>query len=129
MRFIFKTDQSTDLYVEWSDVVDAPTFVGSREDLLRYLERTGPSSFITREPNAQRLMRVDETGTSMLRAINGKDREPLDGSWDDTGLVYKQIGWLRRHQFTEFFTLFMNEGETVATQLLDHFITDDEESR
>src|SRR5664279_2648683 len=62
--FIVKAEPDTDLYVYWSTIVEAPTFVGTRAELTDHLLRhdhTGPT---TLDAVAERFARADARGSS-----------------------------------------------------------------
>lgn len=105
---IIRADREHDLYVEWSSIVEAPTFIGTRAEMLRYLtprsDPNEPGLNLGRrhtDPEA-RLRRADETGTSSL-----PDPEydgPPFGSWDDKGFIVEQKGWLPRERLYAYLT-------------------------
>lgn len=68
-RYLMKCEPDRDLYVEWSDVADNLTWVGTRAEALR-LEHT----------DEERLARTDLTGTSTLWKVEG---HPVEGAWGD----------------------------------------------
>ena len=83
-RQLIKCECDVDFYVEWSSIVDAPTFYGTREQMTAYLMHeyaTGTRrwDFELSEVNL-RFERADEFGTSMFR--------PLGCGWEDEGEMY-----------------------------------------
>ena len=114
-RYVIKAARDRDLYMEWSEHVDAPTFVGTRAQTLDYLiEEFGR----TGQPEA-RLQRADDIGTSAIRdPLSPNWKYPLTGAWEDTGFIVQQRGWLPRDRFAEFLDAFLVDEEK-AYALLD----------
>jgi hypothetical protein len=102
MRPIYKCSPETDLYMEWSTVSEGPTFIGSRQEMIEYLNSE------SRWPGEaeERLVRTDATGSSW-RFPEG-----------DTGLVYLQIGWLPRERYLEFARLVQAGAEPESDEVL-----------
>lgn len=120
--FIIKAARDRDLYMEWSTIVDGPTFIGTRAEILAHLERA-PDRRPADVPEV-RVRRADETGTSAKPDPHAPGYSgPLDGAWDDTGLIVEQRGWLPRARFAEFLDAYLADPEK-AYALLDPF--DDE---
>lgn len=97
-RIIIKADKAADLYMEWSSVVEAPTWVGTRDEALK-------DGF-----EEVRLARADEKGSSCL--------DMDEGFWEDTGTIYKQQGWLPRENFLPFAQRFL-ESEPFTPDVSD----------
>lgn len=112
--YVLKADQNRDLYVEWSTIVDDATFIGTREEILTYLQTERPSSGI-HAPEA-RLQRADETGTSCLWRVAG---HAPTGAWGDTQLIVRQHGLLRRADLALYAMLI--DDEQAARALLEPF--------
>lgn len=96
---IIKVTPDRDLYMEWSSVVEAPTFIGTRAELAAYLAEPKvhyrQTTIDHPEAIEERLARADETGSSGYR--------PFGCTWDDaSGEIYQQRGHLRRDRFAEF---------------------------
>ena len=123
-RYIIKAAKDRDLYMEYSTIVEAPTMIGTRAEILRELLRS-------HDPRAGtpgvRLDRADETGTSALRDPASTYDGPLDGEWSDTGLIIEQRGWLPRDRFADFLDAYLVD-EDKAYALLDPFDDDAPES-
>lgn len=118
-RFIFKADRDCDLFVEWSTIVEAPTFIGPRAEILDYL--TGRADVDQGDPPEVRIRRAEETGTSALRDPMAPGYTgPLDGAWDDAGEVVEQRGWLPRARMAEFLDAYLLDPEK-AYALLEPF--------
>ena len=115
---IVKAAPDQDLYCEWSTIVDAPTFIGTRSEILDYIHAHQDSK--PHAPAWERLERADEAGTS---ARYGK--LPYAGSWDDAGFVVEQRGWLPRAKLTEFLTAYRDDNLNIAYALLAPFDTED----
>jgi hypothetical protein len=93
-RIIIKPERHRDLYVGWSNVVEAPTWLGTRAEALA---QGCPES---------RLRRADETGTSQMRDPMSSYTGPLDGAWDDTGFIAEQRGFLPRARLGDYVTAY-----------------------
>lgn len=113
-RYIIKAAKDRDLYMEWSTIVDGPTFIGNRAETLDYLiEEFGR----TGQPEA-RLERADDVGTSALRDPRSPNwAYPLDGAWEDTGFIVEQRGWLPRERFAEFLDAYLVDPEKAYALL------------
>lgn len=115
---VYKASPDLDLYAEWSSIVEAPTFIGTRAEMLEHLtqnqDRRGDDT-----PEV-RLARADETGSSSLRDPMSSYAGPLSGAWDDDGEIVEQLGWLPRGRFADFFVAYAADPDT-AYKLLDPF--------
>jgi hypothetical protein len=123
-RFIIEADPDVDLYCEWSSIVEAPTWIGSRSELVGYLaehsfDGSGDCKAMRPEDIEERLARVDETGTSIAFRIGPH----AEGSWGDTGLIYQQQGVLPRNRLAEFLQRFLDNrpADVDVSDLLDPF--------
>lgn len=125
-NIIIKAAKDLDLYCEWSSVVDAPTFIGTRDEVLRHL--TGyRSSYGQSDPAEVRVARADKTGTSAKRDPRAPGYTgPLDGEWNDTGFVVEQRGWLPRASMARFLELYAVNVD-AAYEVLEPFENDDED--
>lgn len=116
-RYIIKPHKDLDLYIEWSTVVDAPLFVGSRVEITEYL--TGGIGHDAHTPSLalERLDRADERGSSML--------DPTGCDWDSVGLIpctHRGQRWLRRGRLGAYCLLVMEddpEGAYALTEPLE----------
>jgi len=99
-QFIYKEAPDVDYYVAWSSVVDAPAFTGTREEMLRHLQRESDPFLREDAPHhpERRLERADATGTTSLwiETAGMLDKYPEDGSWADDSFIYHQEGVLTR---------------------------------
>lgn len=113
-RIVFKVTRDEDRYVEWSTIVEAPTFTGTRAEMMAHLS---PGELIYGHQPEDRLRRADETGTSAAGGFS------FFGAWDDSGLVVEQRGVLRRERLGEFLDLFMpgDYVDPAAYALLEPF--------
>lgn len=121
-RYVIKAARDQDLYMEWSTIVEAPTAIGTRSEILTHLQ----SSPRAADHPEVRVTRADLTGTSALRDPESSYSGPLDGAWDDEGLIVEQRGWLPRDRFAEFLTAYVMAPER-AYALLDPFEDEEEE--
>lgn len=114
-RIIIKASREDDLYAEWSSIVEAPTFIGTRAGLKEYLtDHFDPDGRRhTEEEAEERLTRADTLGSSCL--------DMKDGHWTDSGLIYEQRGWLPRGRFAAFFRSFPNPDGPPDLSLLEPF--------
>ena len=129
---VIKPDPDTDLYATWSTVVDAPTWVGTRAELLAELIHDPPTGrsapdVTPRQAAEARLNRADKTGTSAFPEFGF-------GGWDDdTGFVvgnhegFPGAGsrWLPRGNLTAYLTA-LRDGQCQAAYDLTEHIDDDE---
>jgi len=100
--YIVKVDQDTDLFVEWSTVVEAPCFWGSRAAM----EAAGYAT--------DRLDRAEATGSSCAGDISGWY------TWGE-GFIYDQQGWLPRARLAELTARLGADRRADCTDLLDPF--------
>lgn len=112
---IYKEAPEVDYYVEWSSIVEAPTFGGTRAEILPYLwehDDRKPDRIRETDPShpENRLKRVDETGTSALWG------NPRDGSWGTSGEIYMQRGLVSR---ANLFVLTRRLGEDENADVSD----------
>jgi hypothetical protein len=91
--FIVKASPDEDYYVMWSEIVDAPTAAGTRAEL----ETT--SYFQPADVAPERFARADQYGTSAAAPAGGKIYRFYE--WSDSGMVYKQQGYLPRARLRE----------------------------
>lgn len=111
-REIIKCEPGRDLYMEWSSVVDAPTFIGTRADLAGYL--TSDEAGRDRQmPEAveRRLGRADDKGSSALHEAGC--------FWDAPGEIYMQQGWLPRSRFVALAERYLATDVPNVNDLLD----------
>jgi hypothetical protein len=112
--YVLKADPNRDLYVEWSTIVDDATFIGTREEMLAYLQTERPGGGI-HAPEA-RLHRADEMGTSCMWKVAG---HPRLGAWEDPRLLVAQYGYLRRSDLALY--AMLADDEQAARALLEPF--------
>lgn len=111
-RYIYKAQKGIDLYVEWSTVVDNWCRIGTRSD------------FINEGEAAERMDRVDKTGTS-CRGYNHDGDGFTEGDWDDKGFVVANMrtrpgfGWLPRERLIDYLRHLRDEDIESAEALLD----------
>lgn len=119
---VVKCDPTEDLYLVWNRVADGPEFVGDRMALMQYLGsgRTEPTQN-GEETIQERIRRADTTGTSCRPDPNPNvSVYPLDGSWEDSGFVYDQRGWLPRERLSDFARAILdNQDELVYLDPFD----------
>jgi hypothetical protein len=99
-KIVIKESPSSDFYVEWSSIAEAPTFAGTRAEMLAHLQRDSDPWLRDDAPHhpAQRLKRCDETGTTSrwVTAAGMRDKYPEEGAWDDDSFIYQQEGTVTR---------------------------------
>lgn len=110
---IIKAAKDRDLYLEWSSVVEAPTLVGTREEILNHLNTPRPGQYwATPEENEARLARADANGSSGFPPFD-------DGAWNDSTLMYQQQGLLPRyHLATLADRIIAGDGKYEVADLL-----------
>ncbi len=133
---VLRESPMTDFYCVWSSVVDAPTFVGNRAEVLTYLARESDPWLSADAPHRpeNRLARADETGTSSLWVQKAAEESaefaahgyPEWGSWADNSYIYQQEGTLTREGLFTLCHRLVEQGENVeVSDLLTPF--EDEE--
>ncbi|QAY70005.1 hypothetical protein [Xylanimonas protaetiae] len=100
--YIIKADPDTDLFVEWSTVVEAPTRWGTRAQL----EAAGF--------DADRLDRAATKGSSCRGDI-------ADWYVWGEGFIYQQQGWLPRARLAALVERLGSDEHANVTDLLDPF--------
>jgi hypothetical protein len=98
--FIVKVAPDTDLYVGWSDVVEAPVGMWTRAEALG---DGCPES---------RLRRADETGTSA---------HPGFYDWNSGGMIAEQRGYLPRARLEAYVRAYMDGRMEDCWDLLEPF--------
>lgn len=98
---LIKAAPDRDLYVGWSNIVEAPTGVWTRAEAIAY---GFPPS---------RLNRADKNGSSSR--VRGY------GQWDDEGFIAEQRGWLRRDRLGDYALAYARDDLNAAFDLLEPF--------
>lgn len=115
---IIKAAKDLDLYCEWSSIVDAPTFVGTRAATLAYLTEEYGNTTQVDTPEVW-LARADAAGTSAIEDPHAPGYTgPLTGAWDDTGFIVEQRGWLPRASLARFLQLILDDDVVAAAYAL-----------
>jgi hypothetical protein len=107
--YLIKADKDLDLYVEWSSIVEAPTFVGTRQEILDYLIENEQQTSGSEDP-ARRLARTDLHGSSMI--------DNRFESWEDPGIMAEQR-WLKRGRIGAYSLLYVlgdQDGARLLTE-------------
>lgn len=105
-NIVMKEAPDVDFYVEWSSVVEAPTFAGTRAEMLAHIS-SGVDPYLRDDaPHhpERRMERVDQTGTSSLWITKANEESPEfaahgypeQGSWQSDGEIYQQQGFCPR---------------------------------
>lgn len=121
-HFIIKADRDRDLYMDWSTIVELPTFIGTRAEIIDHLKWWNERRPLDNDPEA-RVRRADETGSSARRDPRSSYDGPLEGAWDDKGFIIEQRGWLPRARLAEFLDTYRTDPEK-SFKLLDPFEED-----
>ena len=95
-HYIVKIDRDTDLYVNWSTIVDAPGAIGTREGLADYLRFTA----CEKAADAARFDRADATGTSSIDGFYG---------WDEQEFIVEQRGLVKRSDIPQLVAAMEND--------------------
>jgi hypothetical protein len=120
--FIVKVAPDQDLYLRWSTIVDCPTHIGKRADLLRELKGYAAPGDVS----AAAFDRADEAGTSARWPPEG----PLVGGWGAEGFCFRDEmthdgksgnGWLPRARLPEASERWRNDFAADISDLLDPF--------
>lgn len=122
--FLIKPDPARDLYMEWSSNVDAPTFIGTRKQIRKYLSHQYRTKQARKEWRRNvvdpRLKRADKTGSSGY--------PPFDyGAWDEDGLAYKNRGVLPRRRLATYAEMLLLDPAAEADRLLIPFEDDEDD--
>lgn len=81
--FLVKATPDADWYCLWSTVVDAPTYWGTRAELIR--EHCDPAAVV-----AERFDRADKNGTSAM--IPGTSDDEQWFGWNDSPFILSEAG-------------------------------------
>ena len=92
-ELIIKAKRGRDLYMVWHTGVNAPTFIGTRAELVKHLDlferRPGDTATGPTRRTLARVHRADQTGTSAVPASTSPgDQGPLTGAWDSGGVIF-----------------------------------------
>jgi hypothetical protein len=112
-----------DFYIEWSSVVEAPTFAGTRAEMLAHLRtQQHPADNL---PEV-RLARCDETGTTArwVEAAGMRDRYAEEGAWDDGGFIYEQRGTVERRDLFTLARRLLADDDADVSDLIRPFGAD-----
>lgn len=124
--YVIRVDRDRDQYMYWSTIVEAPVFIGNREEMAAKLMQTAPRGYATAKEAEERIRRADETGTSAFGFRSGGKNWPGDGAWNDTSLIYQQQGSLPREKFAEFVDRYLSgDDEPDVSDLLIPFEDDE----
>ncbi len=123
---VLRCEPDGDLYCVWSTVVEAPTAIGSRSDMVAHLTRQTPAGYqpIAGNTPEARVARADRTGSSALWPSEG---DPF-GGWGDS-LIYEQRGILPREKLGALCAIVGTDpyDEAAAVALLTPFEDDDDD--
>jgi hypothetical protein len=124
-QFIYREAPDVDYYVAWSSVVEAPTFTGTRAEMLTHLQREADPYLREDAPHhpERRLDRADATGTTSLwvETAGMRDKYPEDGAWDDDTYIYQQQGVLTRAGLFELCHRLDADAQADVSDLLRPF--------
>lgn len=106
--YIVKVNKEDDLYVYWSDIVEAPHCWGTKAEVTNYIKR------IWDDTSFGRFERADRFGSSAYAYADTY-------GWNAPGFIYKQIGWLTRDKLGEFLASYDKEENEFDLSLLEPF--------
>lgn len=91
---IIKQDPDVDWYVLWSDVTESPSVWGPKAEVQA-------EAWDPKDVAEDRFERADKTGCSYQweKDPDGPSKSPY--GWDDTGLIFMQLGVLPRERLRE----------------------------
>lgn len=120
--YVLKPSRSEDFYVLWSDIVEAPLYMGDAADMRRILnrDRRCPEPCCYQTLVLDRMRRADETGSSAMPELGF-------GNWSDPSLICEQQGLLPRELLADYVRAYIDEGSEAAFAFLQPF--DDDEIR
>jgi hypothetical protein len=128
--FIFKESPEVDYYVEWSSIVEAPAFTGSRSIMLEHLRQSSDQWLRDDAPHhpERRLERADETGTTSVWVEHAgmRDKFAEEGAWDDDDYIYMQRGVLTRANLFVLCHRTDDDPDADVTDLMTPFEDEDE---
>jgi hypothetical protein len=103
---IIKPNRDIDEYVVWSTMCERPHFVGSREEVHRFVGPGDPHNL-----TKGRLDRADEKGTSSFFGEGGYGE----------GLIFEQRGYIASERLAEFSKLVLDDKLQEALVLCEPF--------
>lgn len=109
---IIKQAPDRDEYVLWSDFTERPIAVGTRAEMIPYVEKVDPPQE-TPGGTGARFDRADRQGSSMIPYAHGW--------WDDEALIYEQRGYLSRQHLAEACRLRLAGRESEVWDLMTPF--------
>ncbi len=109
---IIKQDRDRDEYVLWSDFTERPIAVGTRAEMIPYVDEVDPPRG-TPGGTAARFDRADRQGSSMIPYSHGW--------WDDEYMIYEQRGLLPRRHIAQAAHLHCAERYAEVWDLLEPF--------
>lgn len=112
--YIVKDKPDVDFYVMWSDIVESPTFAGTRAEM------EACDYFTPADVAPERFDRADQYGTS-CHALLG-DESLRFYRWDSNGFVFEQKGFLPRARLRELCERLSAERD--VSDLLEPFEDD-----
>lgn len=113
--YIIKLNKEEDLYVYWSEIVEAPHCWGTRDEVTKYMTRIGESKDLD-----ARFARADEHGTSAFAYADNY-------GWDSKGvIIFMQQGYLYRDELKSFLESY-NGNFDFDAYLLHPFDDEEEE--
>lgn len=114
---VLKADQEHGLYCIWSSVVDQPTVIGDRINLLAHLtdhdifDSNGRCCAVSDETAEAMMVRADTRGTSAPSMIR-------IGEWTTTSpLMVESIGFMHRDRLYAFLTA-LNASDWLDTGVI-----------
>lgn len=117
---VMKEAPDINFYVEWSSVVEAPTFGGTRDEMFAHLRTKPHAADNTPE---MRLDRCDKTGTTSLWVGEAGmlDRYAEEGAWNDGAFIYAQQGLVARRDVFVLTRRLLADGDADVSDLLRPF--------
>lgn len=115
--YIVKVAPDRDEYVWWSDVVEAPHAVGTRDELQALIREYGEPE----EATDERFDRAELVGCS---ALWPRFDAPVYGWQDDDGPIAEQKGWLPRSAIGEYARTYIEESPEAAEVFIQPFEED-----
>lgn len=112
---LLKVAPGQDLYVTWDSIVEAPTFLGTRDEVLEHygtVEGRCPTchSYVDHQTTTRaRLDRADKRGSSSHVG---------DWHWDDNETIYAQAGYIQRADLPAVVELLAGGAELHDPRIL-----------
>jgi hypothetical protein len=119
-RVLIKEAPDVDFYVEYSTVVEAPVFAGTRQEMDRFLRTE-----VRRLNFYDAVLRPEAVEAQFDKADEmGSTAPGWEGAWDDEFTIMEQRGLCPRARIGEFARRYLAGDSQAAYDLLEPFEDD-----